>query len=103
MLKRNYDKKVTVFGNLPKKAIQVPKYTGGTTTPDFVYMIETDEQDAKYLIVETKAENMRLGDKSIGEIQKNFFNTLDNLNIKYQLATSAQDVYNEIKKLDDSK
>ncbi|MDW3948500.1 type III restriction-modification system endonuclease [Staphylococcus saprophyticus] len=103
LLKRNYDKNVTVFGNLPKKAIQVPKYTGGTTTPDFVYMIETDEQDAKYLIVETKAENMRLGDKSIGEIQKNFFNTLDNLNIKYQLATSAQDVYNEIKKLDDSK
>lgn len=70
LLKRNYDKNVTVFGNLPKKAIQVPKYTGGTTTPDFVYMIETDEQDAKYLIVETKAENMRLGDKSIGEIQK---------------------------------
>ncbi|EGQ3137686.1 type III restriction-modification system endonuclease [Staphylococcus pseudintermedius] len=103
LLKRNYDKNVTVFGNLPKKAIQVPKYTGGTTTPDFVYMIETDEQDAKYLIVETKAENMRIGDKSIGEIQKNFFNTLDNLNIKYQLATSAQDVYNEIKKLDDSK
>lgn len=103
LLKRNYDKNVTVFGNLPKKAIQVPKYTGGTTTPDFVYMIETDEQDAKYLIVETKAENMRLGDKSIGEIQKNFFNTLDDLNIKYQLATSAQDVYNEIKKLDDSK
>ena len=66
------------------------------TEPDFVYMIETDEQDAKYLIVETKAENMRLGDKSIGEIQK-IFNTLDNLNIKYQLATSAQDVYNEIK------
>ncbi|WP_210124154.1 type III restriction-modification system endonuclease [Staphylococcus sp. GDK8D64P] len=103
LLKRNYDKNVTVFGNLPKKAIQVPKYTGGTTTPDFVYMIETDEQDAKYLIVETKAENMRLGDKNIGEIQKNFFNTLDDLNIKYQLATSAQDVYNEIKKLDDSK
>ncbi|MHD0445115.1 type III restriction-modification system endonuclease [Staphylococcus cohnii] len=103
LLKRNYDKNITVFGNLPKKAIQVPKYTGGTTTPDFVYMIETGEQDAKYLIVETKAENMRLGDKSIGEIQKNFFNTLDNLNIKYQLATSAQDVYNEIKKLDDSK
>ena len=42
------------------------------TEPDFVYMIETDEQDAKYLIVETKAENMRLGDKSIGEIQKIF-------------------------------
>ncbi|HCS9090557.1 TPA: type III restriction-modification system endonuclease [Staphylococcus aureus] len=103
LLKRNYDKNVIVFGNLPKKAIQVPKYTGGTTTPDFIYMIETDEQDAKYLIVETKAENMRLGDKSIGEIQKKFFNTLDNLNIKYQLATSEQDVYNEIKKLDDSK
>lgn len=102
LLKRNYGKNITVFGNLPKKAIQVPKYTGGTTTPDFVYMIENDEQDAKYLIVETKAENMRLGDKSIGEIQKNFFDTLDNLNIKYQLATSAQDVYNEIKKLDDT-
>ncbi|WP_238102146.1 VRR-NUC domain-containing protein [Staphylococcus massiliensis] len=103
LLKRNYDKKVTVFGNLPKKAIQVPKYTGGTTTPDFVYMIEDDEQNATYLIVETKAENMRLGDKSIGEMQKNFFDKLDDLNIKYQLATSAQDVYNAINKLDNTK
>lgn len=102
LLRRDYGENVTVFGNLPKKAIQVPKYTGGTTTPDFVYMIENDKREAKYLIVETKAENMRIGDKSIGEIQKNFFDTLNNLNIKYQLATSAQDVYNEIKKLDDS-
>ncbi|PNY97162.1 type III restriction-modification system endonuclease [Mammaliicoccus sciuri] len=101
LLKRNYGNNVTVFGNLPKKAIQVPKYTGGTTTPDFVYLIEGNEQDAMYLIVETKAENMRIGDKSIGEIQNKFFSTLDNLNIKYQLATSAQDVYSEIKKLVD--
>ncbi|MEB6122663.1 type III restriction-modification system endonuclease [Mammaliicoccus sciuri] len=101
LLKRNYGNNVTVFGNLPKKAIQVPKYTGGSTTPDFVYLIEGNEQDAMYLIVETKAENMRIGDKSIGEIQNKFFSTLDNLNIKYQLATSAQDVYSEIKKLVD--
>ncbi|AKS65976.1 type III restriction-modification system endonuclease [Staphylococcus coagulans] len=100
LLKRNYGNNVTVFGNLPKKAIQVPKYTGGTTTPDFVYMIENDEQDAQYLIVETKAENMRLGDKNIGEIQKKFFDNLDKLNITYQLATSAQDVYSELKKMD---
>lgn len=99
LLKRDYNDKVTVFGNLPKKAIQVPKYTGGTTTPDFVYMIENEDGDAKYLIVETKAENMRLEDKAIGEIQSKFFNTLDNLNISYQLATTAQDVYNKIKKL----
>ena len=99
LLKRDYNDKVTVFGNLPKKAIQVPKYTGGTTTPDFVYMIENEDGKSKCLIVETKAENMRMGDKAISEIQSNFFNTLDNLNINYQLATTAQDVYNKIKRL----
>ncbi len=43
LLKYDYPQQVSVFGKLPKRAIQIPKYTGGST-PDFVCRIE--RQDA---------------------------------------------------------
>ncbi|WP_262230443.1 VRR-NUC domain-containing protein, partial [Escherichia coli] len=65
LLKYDYPQQVSVFGKLPKRAIQIPKYTGGSTTPDFVYRIERQDADSVYLLVETKAENMRVGDQVI--------------------------------------
>src|SRR5699024_3124461 len=44
LLKRGYDKSIVAFGKLPKKAIQVPKYMGGTTTPDFVYVVKKEDE-----------------------------------------------------------
>lgn len=70
LLRHKYSDKVTVFGKLPKRAIQVPKYTGGSTTPDFIYVIEKEDETYVYLLVETKAENMRLEDQRIINIQK---------------------------------
>lgn len=99
LLRYGYNEKVTVFGKLPKRAIQVPKYTGGTTTPDFVYMIEKEDETNVYLLVETKAENMREEDRRIVEIQKKFFEQLKELNIEYEEATNARQVYSAIKKL----
>lgn len=101
LLKHNYPKKVTVFGKLPKRAIQVPKYTGGSTTPDFVYMIEREDTTSVYLLVETKAENMRVGDKTIVEVQREFFNMLrtKNVNVEFEEATNAQAVYSKINTL----
>lgn len=96
LLRHKYTDKVTVFGKLPKKAIQVPKYTGGTTTPDFIYMIEREDDSNVYLLVETKAENMRVDDERIIEVQRKFF---EEHNVEFQMATSAQQVYSKIRKL----
>ena len=30
---------VVVFGKIPRKSIQVPLYFGGTTSPDFMYVV----------------------------------------------------------------
>ena len=101
LLKHRYPEKVTVFGKLPKQAIQVPKYTGGTTTPDFVYMIEREDASSVYLLVETKAENMRVGDRVILEAQRKFFEMLRNnaVNVEFAEATTAQAVYEKINTL----
>lgn len=102
LLTRGYDVKVTAFGKLPKRAIQVPKYTGGTTTPDFVYVIEREDAKNIYLLVETKAENMRDEDHRIESMQKKFFSMLKEHGVEYQLATDAHQVYKKISELGDS-
>ncbi|RKD25801.1 type III restriction endonuclease subunit R [Ammoniphilus oxalaticus] len=99
LLRHDYHKRVTVFGKLPRRAIQVPKYTGGSTTPDFIYMIEKEDDTNVYLLVETKAENMRIGDQRIVEVQKKFFENLKENAVEFEEATSAQQVYSAIRKL----
>lgn len=99
LLRRKYSDKVTVFGKLPKRSIQIPKYTGGSTTPDFIYMIEKEDDTSVCLLVETKAENMRIGDQQIIDIQRKFFETLQENNIEFEEATSAEQVYSAIRKL----
>ncbi|WP_437887431.1 type III restriction-modification system endonuclease [Phytobacter sp. V91] len=105
LLKYHYPAKITVFGKLPKRAIQVPKYTGGTTTPDFVYLIEREDASRVCLLVETKAENMRVNDQAIVEAQRRFFDTLKHLaiNVEFTEATSAQAVYAKINALMEGK
>lgn len=96
LLTHGYKKEVTVFGKLPKSAIKVPKYTGGTTTPDFIYVLESEDSKSIYLLVEGKSENMRKGDEVVIENQEKFFKQLEELNIEYQVAIDAQDVYHKI-------
>lgn len=101
LLKYGYDQKVVAFGKLPKRAIQVPKYTGGSTTPDFIFMVEKEDDTHVYLLVETKAEGagMRLSDEQIIKIQEKFFGQLEEFGVEYQVATSAQEVYNKLLKV----
>lgn len=101
LLKYGYDQKVLAFGKLPKRAIQVPKYTGGSTTPDFIFMVEKEDDTHVYLLVETKAEGagMRLSDEQIIKIQEKFFGQLEEFGVEYQVATSAQEVYNKLLKV----
>lgn len=101
LLTRSYDSSVVSFGKLPKKAIQVPKFIGGSTTPDFVYMVEREDKKEVYLLVETKAEGSgkRISDQKILEIQKQFFESLQNHGIAYTEATKPEDVYAKLREV----
>lgn len=97
LLKQKYKPQVTSFGKLPKSAIKIPKYTGGTTTPDFVYSVNGD----LYLLVETKADNKRNTDDQIVDIQTRFFNQVMPDKVIYKEAHKIDDVLNVLEKLND--
>ena len=99
ILQRSYGPKISVFGKLPKKAIKIPRFDNGTTTPDFIFKIEHGNKPI-YLVIETKAENMRLGDEEIRIIQQKYFDHLQESGVYYRMATSEQEVHDLINKLD---
>lgn len=99
LLQHNYGSEVTVFGKLPKSAIRVPIYTGGTTSPDFVFVLENEDNQAIHLFVETKSDNKRESDKLAVAVQERFFATLDKRNIAYQIATDEGQVYRKLQEL----
>lgn len=103
LLKYQYPKEVIAFGKLPKKAIQIPKYMGGSTTPDFVYLVEKEDGSHIYLLIETKAEGSgkRISDQQIIEIQHKFFDRLKSIGVEYQEASSLNDVRSRLRKVVD--
>ncbi len=103
LLLHRYEESVTIFGKLPKSAIRVPKYTGGTTSPDFIFVLENEEKKNLYLFVETKSDNQRDSDKVAVAIQERFFKTLDQEAIIYQVATDAEQVYQKLNELSNMK
>lgn len=100
ILKRTYDSKISVFGKLPKQAIKIPRYDKGTTTPDFIFLIKRENKKPIYLVVETKAENMRKDDDNIKVIQEKYFNHLKESGVYYRMATSEQEVHDLINKIE---
>lgn len=93
ILKHDYsNQKITVYGKLPKYAIKISRYDSGTTSPDFIFEIKQDNQEPKYLMVETKAKNMREDDKRIIQIQRKYFEALQEQNVYYKMATSDDQV-----------
>ena len=99
ILQRTYGDKITVFGKLPKRAIKIPRYDSGTTTPDFIFKIDREDKPV-YVIIETKAENMRLGDEEIRTIQENYFDQLKASGVYYRMATSEDEVHQLINKIE---
>lgn len=98
ILKRTYGDDITVFGKLPKRAIKIPRYDNGTTTPDFIFKINRPEKPI-YVVIETKPEGIgkRIKDEITHIIQEKYFDNLKNEGVYYQLATSAQEVNDLIK------
>ncbi len=78
---------VVVFGKIPRRSIQVPLYYGGTTSPDFMYVLKNkDGSKSINLIIETKDiekdRGLRKDENLKIESAKKFFKTLENEGIK---------------------
>ena len=57
------------------------------------------EDHPVYVIIETKAENMRLGDEEIRVIQKKYFDQLQASGVYYRMATSEDEVHTLVNKI----
>jgi type III restriction enzyme len=105
VLKVEPPKQVTVYGKLPKKSIRLPTYTGGTTSPDFVYTVrgEKPEHINIHLIVEAKSDNPRNSDKIAVATQQKFFELLkkgnSDINIEWRMVTNVEEFSRELEKL----
>jgi len=105
VLKAKLPKQVTIYGKLPKMSIRLPTYTGGTTSPDFVYTIHGDkpEQIKFHFIVEAKSDNPRNSDKIAVATQKKFFELLkkenSDMNIEWKMVTNVDEFQRELENL----
>ncbi|AWX14218.1 type III deoxyribonuclease [Mergibacter septicus] len=97
--------KVIVFGKIPRRSVQVPLYFGGTTSPDFMYVIRKNGTDEVNLIVETKdvdkASSLRGSEKLKIESAKKFFEELkkEGINVKFDMQLKDDDILSMINKL----
>jgi type III restriction enzyme len=100
VLKIKPPEQVIVYGKLPRESIKLPTYTGGTTSPDFVYTTRGQKPNDIYLhlVVETKSENPRLSDNIAVTAQKKAFEYIGG-NIKWELVTDVTSFYNDLQKL----
>jgi type III restriction enzyme len=97
------NEKITVFGKIPRRAIKVPTYTGGSTTPDFIYYKETaGAAQASYnskltLLIEMKAKDLRGAEKRAVEAQAKLFNKIKS--VKWELVKNADEIRAILQKL----
>ena len=89
--------KVLVFGKIPQRAIRIPLFTGGTTSPDFIYAIKNDKNIEIDLFIEAKPENLKGSDKIVINSQETFLNTVKT---EWRKVTSAEEVESIIKELE---
>ena len=97
---------VLVFGKLPRRSIKIPTFTGGTSSPDFVYAIKDKNSNTIkiHALIEAKGKDeMSLtGDERIALFaQEKISEKLDNVTIR--LVTKAQEVDGIIRELANNK
>ena len=96
---------VVVFGKIPRRSVQVPLYFGGTTSPDFMYVIRKNGNLELNLVVETKdidkESSLRGVEKLKIEAAKKFFEGLkdEGINVSFEKQIQNDDIYTMIKNL----
>ncbi len=104
-IKSSNIEEVVVFGKIPRRSIRVPLYFGGTTSPDFMYLLRKNGKDELNFIIETKGVENESGLRNIDRLKiesaKQFFETLkiDGLNVRFVKQLSKDGIENLIKKV----
>lgn len=95
---------VVVFGKIPRRSIQIPLFTGGTTSPDFMYVINSEEGEYEInFIVETKdmvdETGLRRSEEYRIKSAEKFFKTLkeEGLNVVFKKQLKSDDIVAMIK------
>ena len=101
----NLSDAVIAFGKIPRQSIQVPLYFGGTTSPDFMYLLQDGNNYRLGLIIETKDVD---GDEALRGLEKHkistakkFFETMkaDGINVEFRKQFKRDQVYTMVEGL----
>ena len=101
----NLSDAVIAFGKIPRQSIQVPLYFGGTTSPDFMYLLQDGDDYRLGLIIETKDvdkdEDLRGVEKHKISAAKKFFETMkaDGINVEFKKQFKRDQVYTMVEGL----
>ncbi|MGP5722797.1 type III restriction-modification system endonuclease [Corynebacterium casei] len=73
--------RIIVFGKIPRRSIRIPHYAGGTTSPDFMYVVEGADGSSVNFVIESKdydnESSMREKEDAMKEQAKRFFDALN--------------------------
>jgi len=97
---------VVVYGKIPRRSIQVPVYFGGTTSPDFMYVLKTrDGKVSLNFIVETKDVNTKADLRETEQLRikaaRKFFESIsdDNISVHFAPQLKRDDIVTMIKQV----
>lgn len=97
---------VIVFGMIPRRSIQIPLFMGGTTSPDFMYVINNSKGQSEInFVVETKdmkdESSLRREEELRIASAKRFFETMkqEGLNVVFKKQLKNDDIVSMIKEL----
>ena len=105
-IERSNISEVQVFGKIPRRSIKVPLYFGGSTSPDFMYVLKKENNAIEInLIIETKdvykETDIRDEEKHRIASAKKFFETLkdDGINVTFKQQIKKDDIISMIQKI----
>jgi len=97
---------VVVYGKIPRRSIKVPLYFGGTTSPDFMYVLKKgDGQLAMNFIVETKdvekSTDLRQTEQMRITAAKKFFESMEEvgIDVAFRAQLKSDDIVSMIKQV----
>lgn len=97
---------VVVYGKIPRRSIRVPLYFGGTTSPDFMYVLKRDDGKLSLnFVVETKDvekhSDMRESEQLRMEAAKRFFASMssESFDVTFRPQVKRDDIAVMIKQL----
>ncbi|MFC1468261.1 type III restriction-modification system endonuclease [Rhodococcus qingshengii] len=97
---------VVVYGKIPRRSIRVPLYFGGTTSPDFMYVLKRgDGKLSMNFVVETKDvekhSDMRESEQLRMKAAKRFFESMnsENFDVAFRPQVKRDDIVTMIKTL----